>query len=131
MTRTATPVRHPLIISSRLMAALEVGDGILHLEPLSYDGSHTRYLFILDGPPPLKLANAPERVELGRNAELQVPGAEIDYTRAMASLLDFLSAAVESDVPSTDSPFSIGVLNWARRNRLELEMASCDLQVNA
>ncbi len=110
-------IRHPLIISSRLMAALKLGDaGTLHLhaEGRTAEG-RVQYLYVIED-------GAGNVLEEDTSLSSGV-GAEVDYLVAMCTLLGFLDAAGESSESSENSDlFGEPVMEWAREHSDEIGM---------
>lgn len=123
---SATEVRSPLYISSRLMAALRLEDGSqLHVGALDRDGEgRVRYEWIIDGPNGRMVAT---------DTDLRSGcGAAIDYTDTMRSLLTFLSACAESlsygpDGENSDL-FPENAHAWIIDHAEELEVLEYDLR---
>jgi hypothetical protein len=108
----------PMIITSRLMPGVRIGDVTVSVEPVIWDGRGYACAYYIDGP----------SGELDNGQDLSVPliGGESvarDLPRkAMASLLVFLSDAPEL--------FSDAAASWAEEYADDITMMTIDLEAS-
>lgn len=128
----------PIIISSRLLPAIEIGGAIISIGYSNRPGDahRTRYKYYIDLPSsedfPQGLEEEGEDLQTGSNHSLQ---------SALESLLSFLSAAAESyrycrfdwsKITEDDiaSIFPRAIVEWAYQYSDELSMAAIELEEN-
>lgn len=117
-------VPSPMFISSRLMAAIKIGDhSVCHIEaagPAGYEDRIT-YKWLIEH----------EGVVLGEAADITCVG-DVDYRQAMSTLLTFLEAAAEAVAYGPDSDnidlFPETVMEWAAENDTDIQVAHLDLE---
>ena len=123
-------VKHPLYISSRLMAALDIpGLGTCHVHAkVRTDEGRVRYSYLVED-------EARNEVITGEDIESGV-NADVDYTDAMGTLLSFMSHAAENyryhfvdSHGGGDGPvFGTAQDEWCFQHEDEIAMAQCDLE---
>lgn len=108
----------PIIITSRLMPGLRIGDTFISLGvgPRNGEG-RTVYKCFID------LANGTEHEVRDLRSGCQGGGVQ----DGLASLLSFLSAAGEGDADL----FPPAITEWAAKNEDEISMLSCELEETA
>jgi hypothetical protein len=122
-------LRPPLFISSRLMAAIRVGDhgATIHVEPVGHtpDG-RIAWRYIVED-------NAGQVLDDATDLHSGI-GDQIDSRRTLATLLSFLSAAAESyrhtmTGPSSDNAdmFPPDLMEWAYEHDDELAALALEL----
>ena len=113
----------PFFISSRLLPAIKIADGVISLEPVKRAGPHIRWRWYIDLPEG-EFSEADMRTSWGTQ-------------RAFESLLGFLSACAESyrykmsfpdSEPENLDPFPPEVAEWAYINSDEISMLCCELE---
>ena len=119
----------PLTISTRLLPALQVGDGWISLDGIGWNPADDRHTcrFVFDLPSGASVDD-----------QLQMPDFGLDRderTRAaFESLLSFLSAAAESYAANMDFSgenadlFAEPIVEWAYQNSEEISMLAYELE---
>lgn len=111
-------VRAPLFISSRLMAALKVGDGTIHLsaDHITSDG-RLAYAYLVED-------STGATIHAGNDLCTGVGTTEVDYTAMMATFLAFADHDGDEYRAEMDgTPWQ----EWCYQNSDEIGMARCEL----
>ena len=128
-------LKHPFIITARLLPGLKIGDGFLSLSRVTKGdavppmGNRLRAGFILD---------LPESVTFENN-DLQTGAGGGTIENMFVSFLSFLGAAAESyqyrgmdwekiDEDDNATMFPRPVTEWAYRNSDEISMLQCEIE---